>query len=88
LFYETPEQRIMAVPYSVQGHSFLAEKPQLWSEVGLLLRPRQRSFDLHPDGDRLALATVPESQTAVKGDKLVLIFDFFDELRRIAPARR
>jgi serine/threonine-protein kinase len=88
LFYETPEQRIMAVPYSVQGHTFLAEKPQLWSEVGLLLRPRQRSFDLHPDGDRLALATVPESQTAVKGDKLVLIFDFFDELRRIAPARR
>ncbi len=49
---------------------------------------RVRSFDLHPDGERFALAPVTETQTAAKQDKLVFIFNFFDELRRIAPAAR
>ena len=48
-------------------------------------RPRQRHFDLHPDGDRLALAALPEGQTLGMQDKVVVIFNFFDELRRIAP---
>ena len=33
-------------------------------------------FDLHPDGTRFALASV------------TFIFNFFDELRRIAPVKR
>ena len=51
-------------------------------------RPRQRSIDLHPDGDRFALAPVSETQIAVKQDKLVFIFNFFDELRRLAPPKK
>ena len=92
LFYGTTDQRIMVAPYTVEGDSFRAEKPRLWSEGRYLARPFRitsfRSFDLHPDGERFALAPVTETQTAAKQDKLVLIFNFFDELRRLAPVKR
>jgi eukaryotic-like serine/threonine-protein kinase len=86
LFYGALDQRIMVASYSVDGESFRAEKPRLWSEARLELRGR-RSFDLHSDGERVALeAAPPKTQSAAKQDKLVFIFNFFDELRRIAPA--
>ena len=46
----------------------------------------QRYFDLHPDGNRVAIAPMPEIQAAIKQDKLVFVFNFFDQLRRIAPS--
>jgi len=71
--------------------SFRADKPRLWSEGRYTVRARAgvaRPFDLHPDSERFALAAVPEAQTAAKQDKVVLIFNFFGELRRIAPVRK
>ena len=92
LFYGTPDQRIMVAPYTVEGDSFRAEKSRLCSEgrytARLVTGTSFRSFDLHPDGERLALAQVTETQTAAKQDKLVFIFNFFDELRRLAPVTR
>ena len=44
-------------------------------------------FDLHPDGERFALAPAANAGGA-KQDKVVFIFNFFDELRRIAPASK
>jgi hypothetical protein len=82
----------MVAPYTVEGDSFRAEKPRLWSEGRYLARLTRavsfRSFDLHPDGERFAVASVPETQTNARQDKLVFIFNFFDELRRIAPAKK
>ena len=80
------DQRIMVAPYTVEGDSFRADKPRLWSEARFIPRPRQRSIDLHPDGDRFALAAVTE--TEAKQDKVVFIFNFFDELRRPAPPKK
>jgi serine/threonine protein kinase/Tol biopolymer transport system component len=92
LFYATPTQQIMVVSYTAVGDSFVAEKPRLWSEGRFVLRQHaggpNRSFDLHPDGNRFALAAVQETQTTEKQDKVVFIFNFFDELRRLAPAKR
>jgi len=88
LLYATLDQRIMVAPYTVEGDSFRADKPRLRSEARFMARPRQRGFDLHPDGERVALAAVPDTQTAAKQDKLVFIFNFFDELRRIAPVAK
>jgi hypothetical protein len=48
-------------------------------------RSTQVSIDVHPDGDRFAVATVPQTQTNTKQDKVVLIFNFFDELKRLVP---
>jgi serine/threonine-protein kinase len=86
LFYITSDQRIMVVPYTTQGDSFGAEKPRLWSE-GRFRRPRGltwRPLELHPDAQRFALALPAEAET-VKQDKVVFVFNFFEELRRVVP---
>src|SRR5262249_14306534 len=85
LLYRTPDNRIMVASYTVEGDSFKADKPRLWSEQAIQFRNRfPRSFDLHPDDDRIA-AAVPTGQAEEKLDHVTFIFNFFDELRRIAP---
>jgi serine/threonine-protein kinase len=88
LFYATLDQRIMVAPYTVEGGSFRSDRPRLWADRRHSLRGpiANRSFDLHPDGKRFALAAVPESDTA-QADKVVLIFNFFEELRRAVPTK-
>ena len=44
-------------------------------------------YDLHPDGARLALVA-EESQADVLNDKVVLLFNFFDELNRLLPVKK
>lgn len=72
--------------------TFRADKPRLWPEgrFSVLTTPGGAggSFDLHPDGERVAVAPLTEARAAVKQDKLVFIFNFFDELRRIAPPKQ
>jgi hypothetical protein len=71
---------------AVDGDSFRADKPRPWSDGRVTARPRtpSRDLDLHPDGERFALAGTTDQATA-KQDKLVFIFNFFDELRRLSP---
>lgn len=72
----------MVADFTVDGASFRAQKPRLWSEGRYQTRGPTRMVDLNPDGERFALApTAP----GAKQDKVVFIFNFFDELRRIAP---
>jgi hypothetical protein len=68
----------------VEGDSFSAEKPRLLSERRYL---SSRGFDLHPDGERFALAPAVQTSAGAKQDHVTAIFNFFDELRRIAPVR-
>ena len=89
LFY-VRDQRIMVATYAADRDSFRADRPRQVSETLLSdLRPGStlRMLDLHPDGQRFALATRRET-FAVKQDKVIFIFNFFDELRRIAPTTR
>ena len=91
LVYATRDQRIMRVSFSVEGDSFHAEKPQAAAAPAFIPRVRgtalttSRSFDLHPDGERFAMAAASTADADRKQDKVVFIFNFFDELRRIAP---
>jgi len=91
LFFANPAFQIMVAPFTVEGDSFRAEKPRLLSETRFVPRQRtgpNRSFDVHPDGNRFALAVSRDTRAEVKQDKVVFVFNFFDELRRIAPVRR
>jgi serine/threonine-protein kinase len=89
LLYQTvSQQQIMVATYAVKGDSFTADKGRLWSPGRFQARPRLRSYDLHPDGNRLAVAPVLDAQAQTKQDKVVFVFNFFEELRRIAPPKR
>ena len=87
LFYRTPNQQIMVASYAVDGDTFHPEQPRLWSPGRFLVRPRLTSYDLHPDGDRFAVAAV-SGVADLKQHNVVFIFNVFDELRRVAPATR
>ena len=98
LLYQTLDNQIMAVPYTVEGDLFRREAPRLWTERRILRlydpfstgpqRPTVRSLDLHPDGERVAAAVATEGRAEGSQDKVVFIFNFFDELRRIAQATK
>jgi Tol biopolymer transport system component len=84
LLYRAPDGRIMVVPYTAAGDALQAEKPRVWSETPVQLRPPGgASFDLHPDGERVAMA--PGTEAPAGPTHVTLIFNFFDELRRLAP---
>ena len=85
LLYLAPAGRIMGVPYTVAGDAFQAEKPRVWSDTPIQVRPNNAgaSFDLHPDGARVAMA--PATEATAGPTHVTLIFNFFDELRRLAP---
>jgi eukaryotic-like serine/threonine-protein kinase len=90
LFYRTGDNKLMAATYATSGDSFHSDKPQLWSP-GQFTEAAGSSaytlnFDLHPDGKRFAVLKVGGTGEAPKVDKVSLIFNFFDELRRKVPS--
>ena len=82
LLFVAPDRRLRVVSYAVEADSFRADKPRVWSDKRIDVL---RGFDLHPDGERVAAAVALEGQGDAKQDKVVFIFNFFDELRRRAP---
>jgi hypothetical protein len=72
----------MVASYTAGGDSFRSERPVPCSDVRFQPEALQRRFDLHPDGERVALRlSVDESGDAP--DSVVVVFNFFDELRRL-----
>ena len=75
----------MVVTYKVDGGSFKADKPQPWSQTSTLNLPGLDPFDIHPDGERFAVSAFPENTAEAKRDHVIIVSNFFDELRRLAP---
>jgi Tol biopolymer transport system component/predicted Ser/Thr protein kinase len=86
LFYETPDNRIMVVEYTVSGESFVPGKPRLWSDKQIFY-PGVLNLALHPDGKRFAVFPMPEAAGGEKGPvHATFLLNFFDELRWRVPA--
>jgi serine/threonine protein kinase/Tol biopolymer transport system component len=88
ILYGTQDGQIMTVTYSIDASVFQFERPQLWSEGRFEIGSSfvfLRAFDLHPDGDRVAVASRTDT---VNQDKIVLLLNFFDELRRLTSGSR
>jgi WD40 repeat protein len=80
LFYQAGDQ-LMAVSYSVNGGSFVAEKPRVW-----IAKLGGTQFDLAPDGKRVAVLTPVDGPEGPKADhEVVLLENFSDYLRRLVP---
>ena len=94
LVFLGPDQRLMVSTYSVEAESFRAGALRPWSSARAVSRPRGlrgfdgRAFDLHPDGERAIGAWISESETVAPHNSVVLVLNFFDELRRLAPVKR
>jgi Tol biopolymer transport system component len=79
LFYSS-RAGIMMANYTANGGVFDASKPRVW-----VARKDLRSFDLAPDGKRLA--AVQELVSEQSGTtQVICLLNFFDELRKRAPA--
>jgi serine/threonine-protein kinase len=80
LLYQAGDQE-MTVSYSGNGSAFVLGKPRVWlDKVGGIVN------DISLDGKRLVVLTPVESPGAPKTEhEVVLIQNFFDELRRKVP---
>jgi serine/threonine-protein kinase len=85
LFYETADNRIMVMDYTVNGDSFVPGKPRLWSEKQIFY-PSSSNLALAPDGKRFAVFPMPEGAGPEKGSvHVTFVLNFFDELLRKVP---
>ena len=80
---------MMVAPYRTEGDSFRAEKPRLLSDTRITARPRSpsRDVDVHPDGQRFAVSPRTQNLTVTKQDKVVFVFNFFEQLKRLTGTK-
>jgi serine/threonine protein kinase len=83
LFYRTEDQFLMVTPYTVVGDDFIPDKPRRWSDTRLFDTGLTQNFDLAPDGQRFAVLLAAEGpEHAAAGRQMILVLNFFDEVRR------
>jgi Tol biopolymer transport system component len=94
LFFETTDRQIMATAYTLKGDSFVSDKPRMWSERKLAGINNGNGFaigagnvDIAPDGKRM-MALLPAAAQEAQQNEIVLLENFFDELRRRVPASK
>ena len=93
LFYnDLSQSKMMVVSYSTTGGVFTPSKARVWSEASFSANPPLGAygpgFDLHPDGQRFAVAPpAPPIVDDPRPTHLVFVFNFLDELRRLVPVR-
>jgi serine/threonine-protein kinase len=85
LFYQSGDQ-IMAASYAVTSDTFVPGKPGVWVPTRVAPgRPNTHAWDLAPDGKHVVLLTPMDSADAKQEHEVVLLQNFFDELRRRVP---
>jgi len=88
LFYRSEDHRIMVVNYTVKGESFVPDKPQVWFGKQLANIGLGMNFDLAPDGKRfVVLMPVESSEPREAQNHVMLVVNFFDEVRRRVAAQ-
>jgi serine/threonine protein kinase/Tol biopolymer transport system component len=86
LWTDVAQFKVMFAPFSIAGNAFVPAKPQLWSPKGLSwIADGNSYYDVHPDGKRVAVAS---NEGEAVQDHVVIMSNFFDYLRTIAPTRR
>jgi eukaryotic-like serine/threonine-protein kinase len=78
---------LMVAPYRVENGRFRVDKPRQWAERGIALRSVRgdRTYALHRDGLRVAVAPPSDRETATRVH-LTFVWNLFDHLRAIAPS--
>jgi serine/threonine-protein kinase len=84
LFYlDRSSGKLMVVSYKVIGDSFVHGEPTVWSDTRPLDLGDRYSYDVAPDGKRVALVLYTDGSAEQKpATSLTVLINFFDELRR------
>jgi hypothetical protein len=79
-------KRLVVAPYRVENGTFRVDKPRPWAEPDVPLRflLGERTFALHRDGLRVAIAPPSQWETATRAH-VTFVWNLFDHLRAIAP---
>ena len=88
LLYRTYENQIMVAGYSASKDTFQAARPRLWSPGRFTERHANYNFDMYPDGRRAAVLKASGSGETEPANRVRLVLNFFDDLRRKVPARQ
>ena len=86
LFYRTEDNRLMVSTYTVEGDSFVAGRPRLWSNTRLFNVGLTQNFDLAPDGKRFAVLMSADGPE-LRRTQHTLLLNFFEEVRRRVGGR-
>lgn len=82
-FQDLESHRMMVAQYKTNGDSFASETPRFWSDTRLLELGLHQSYDVAPDGKRLAVVLYADGTAELKRvTKVAFLLNFFDELRR------
>src|SRR5262249_51718486 len=84
-YFSLADGRIMVVNYTLEGDTFRAEKPRVWSDRQVLQPNFIRILDLHPEGKRFAVFPPPEIEESAGNLHVTFLLNFFDELHRRVP---
>ena len=82
LLYLGEDGRVMAAAYSIRAGSFVPEKPHLWTPRRLVTFGLTSTFDLAPNGQRIACllpGDTPEPAETLR--HVMMVLNFFGELR-------
>ena len=90
LFFLGGDDRIIAASYTIQGDSFSAGVPRVWSPTPVRRNSVQLNFDITsdakgPDGPRVIMFPQPVAETSTGNLHATFLLNFFDELRRKVP---
>ena len=86
LFF-TAGNQVMVATYTAAEGTFIASKPRVWTPFASVGDTGFSSVDLAPDGKRFAIFTRPGAQTGEEAPRVQMLFNFFEEVRRLAPGK-
>jgi hypothetical protein len=88
LFYQDRyTSKLKVVSYKIIGDTFAPGEPAVWSEKPILGFGELCSYDVAPDGKRVAVVLYPDGTAEQKpATSLTILLNFFDELKRRVPS--
>jgi serine/threonine-protein kinase len=89
LYYRGASGDMMAVPVTLEP-TFISGRPRtLFRFAGIYrMSGTATAYDIFPDGKRFIMVSEPEEATATRRQQINVVLNWFEELRRLAPATR
>ena len=85
LFFLGGDDRIWIVNYTIQGDTFSATKPRMWSPTQIRRDGTRQNFDISADGKRAVVFPKPAAEEAQGSLHATFLLNFFDEVRCRIP---